>query len=121
MKVECVDERSLGEQGYGANFVAFIYDGDDDDRDTSWSVDSFLLTETDLPQALGWLRENLPQGCCWSLGVVLEPRRPTPADGIDVAWIIGDDVLNVPPESRDAEEQRVAEEMVTRRHRVPEF
>ncbi len=119
MNVEGIDERSLGEQGYGANFVVFIYEGSESAHENvSWSVDSLLLTNTDLPQALAWLEEHLPVGCCWSLAVVHAPRRPTPQSQVDVAWIIGDDVLNTPPESRDAEEQRVAEEMVARGHRV---
>ena len=39
------------------------------------------------------------------------PKRPTPESHVDVAWTIGDDVLNTPAESRDAEEQRIAEQM----------
>lgn len=119
MNVEGIDERSLGEQGYGASFVVFIYEGGESAHENvSWSVDSLLLTNTDLPQALGWLREHLPVRCCWSLAVVHTPRRPTPQSRVDVSWIIGDDVLNTPPESRDAEDQRVAEEMVARGHGV---
>lgn len=119
MNVQGIDERALGEQGYGSNFVVFIYEGGDSALENfSWSVDSLLLTNTDLPQALAWLREHLPVGCCWSLAVVQAPKRPTPESRVDVAWIIGDDVLNTPPESRNAEEQRIAEEMVARRHQV---
>jgi hypothetical protein len=118
MNVEGIDERKLGLQGYGSNFVVFIYEGDENDPDTSWNVDSLLLRDTDLPQVLHWLRGYLPVGCCWSLAVVNAPQRPTPASRVDVAWIIGDDVLNTPPESRDAEEKRVAEEMLARRHSV---
>ncbi len=118
MKVEGIDERRLGFQGYGSNFVVFIYEGDETDPDTSWNVDSFLLTDTDLPQVLHWLRGHLPVGCCWSLAVVNAPLRPTPASRVDVAWIVGDDVLNTPDEIRDAEERRVAAEMLARGHRV---
>ncbi len=119
MNVEVIDERALGDQGYGSNFVVFIYEGGDSAQKIfSWSVDSLLLTNTDLPQVLAWLREHLPVGCCWSLAVVYAPKRPTPASTVDVAWIVGDDILNTSPEDRDAEQQRVAEEMVARRHRV---
>lgn len=118
MKVHGIDERALGEQGYGSNFVVFIYQGGQSVLDGSWSVDSLLLTETDLPQVLRWLRENLPVGCCWSLAVVRAPRRPAPGSRVDVAWIVGNDVLNTPHEWRDDEERRVAAEMLERRHRV---
>jgi hypothetical protein len=119
VNVEGIDERALGEQGYGSNFVVFIYEGGDSALENfSWSVDSLLMTNTDLPQVFAWLREHLPVGCCWSLAVVHAPKRPTPASHVDVAWIVGDDVLNTPPEDRDAEQQRIAEEMVARRHRV---
>jgi hypothetical protein len=119
VNVQGIDERALGEQGYGSNFVVFIYEGGESAlENVSWSVNSLLLTNTDLPQVLTWLREHLPVGCCWSLAVVHAPKRPTPESRVDVAWIIGDDVLNTPPRSRDAEEQRIAEEMVARRHRV---
>lgn len=118
MEIERIDERALREQGYGSNFVVFIYEGDDDDPNTSWNVDSLLLTDTDLPQVLRWLSENLPVGCCWSLAVVHSPRRPTSESRVDVTWIIGDDVLNTPATVRDDEEQRVAAEMLERRHRV---
>ena len=119
MYVEGIDERALGEQGYGSNFVVFIYEGGDSALDNvSWSVDSLLLTDADLPQVLAWLREHLPVGCCWSLAVVHTPKRPTPASNVDVAWIVGDDVLNTSPEDRGAEQQRIAEEMVARGHRV---
>ncbi len=118
VNVEGIDERALGEQGYGSNFVVFIYEGDETDPDTSWNVNSLLLTKTDLPQVLAWLREHLPAGCCWALAIVHAPKRPTPESRVDVAWIVGDDVLNTSPEDRNAEEQRIAEEMITRRHRV---
>ncbi len=119
MDVRGIDERALGEQGYGANFVVFIYEGGEGAvEDTSWSVDSLLLTNTDMPRVLAWLRAHLPDGCCWSLAVVHAPRRPTPQSQVDVAWIVGHDVLNMNPQDRDAEEQRIAEEMLARRHRV---
>lgn len=119
MDVQRVDERALGQQGHGADFVVFVYEGGDHPSgNVSWSVDSLLLTDTDVPQVLSWLREHLPVGCCWSLAVVLAPPRPTPASQLDVAWIVGADVLNTSPGDRDADEQRVAEEMLERRHRV---
>ena len=119
MNVEGIDERALGEQGCGSSFVVFIYEGGDSAlKDFSWSVHSLLLTNTDLPQVLAWLRDHLPVGCCWSLAVVHAPKHPTPASHVDVAWIVGDDVLYTSPEDRNADQQRIAEEMVARRHRV---
>jgi len=117
MKAVGIDERRVVREDAVSSFVVFVYVGDDNDDD-SWSVHSYLLTDTDVPQALQWLREHLPPGCCWSLGVVLESRSPTPESHLDVAWIIGDDVLNTARADRSAEEQRVAEEMIARRHRV---
>jgi hypothetical protein len=117
MQVEGIDERMLRVDDLGSNFVAFIYKGGDE-PDTSWSVDSYLLTDTDLPSALNWLSEHLPTDSCWSLGVVQEPRGPTVESELDVEWVIGADVLNVSRGKRSREEQRLAEEMLARRHRV---
>ena len=118
MDVQRIDERALGEQGYGGGFVIFVYEGDESDDDVSWNVDSFLLTDTDVPQVLRWLGEHLPRGCCSSLAVVHAPKRPTPDSRLDVAWIVGDDVLNTPRASRSAAEQRIAAEMLARGHGV---
>lgn len=125
MKVAGVDERMVdGERD--AEFLVFIYEGGEG---YSWSVDSYLLTDTDLPGVLSWLRDNLPSGCCWSLGVVQRPRpvgagnwpfrvevRRIPT--FDVAWIVGGDVLNSDPANRSADEERVAQGMLARRDSV---
>jgi len=129
MRVVGVDERMLdGERE--AEFLVFIYEGGDQ-AGYSWSVDSYLFAEADLPGVLRWLRENLPVNCCWSLGVVQRPR-PVGADLVswpfrvevrriptfDVAWIVGGDVLNFDPAKRSAEDERVAQAMLARRHSV---
>ncbi|HET7193759.1 MAG TPA: hypothetical protein VFI99_02110 [Nocardioides sp.] len=128
MRVAGVDERMVdGERD--AEFLIFIYEGGG--RGCSWSVDSYLLTDTDLPGVLSWLRQNVPSGCCWSLGVVQRPR-PVGADvgdwpyhvevrripTFDVAWIVGGDVLNSDPANRSADEERVAQGMLVRRDSV---
>ena len=129
MRVTRFDERTLdGERD--AEFVVFIYEGGDPGY--SWSVDSYLLADTDLSGVLVWLRQNLPAGCCWSLGVVQRPE-PVGADlGDDwpyrldvqriptckVAWIVGGDVLNFDPSSRSVEDERVAQAMLARRDSV---
>ncbi len=126
MQVEGIDERRLGRERNGAAFLVFIYEGGDDvvhrGADgpwmTSWSVDSLLLTDGDLPSALRWLGENLPANCCWSLGVVVTPDEPTTETELAVSWVVGSDVLNLAPYLRSPEEQRLAEEMLARRHRV---
>src|SRR4051794_6663038 len=115
MQVTGVDERRLVREREGADFVVFIYEGDESPH-SSWSVDSYVLTDTDVPQALHWLREHLPNDSCWSLGVVLGPPAPTPDSRLDVAWVVGADVLNQP--DRTPAEQALAEEMLARRHRV---
>ena len=125
MIVEGVDERMLQGEQSGSSFLVFIYeDGDlidetdDGPVNSSWSVDSHLLTDADLPRALEWLREHLPANACWSLGVVRQPARPTTGTDIDVDWIVGADVLNMDPRQRDPQERRLAEEMLARRHSV---
>ena len=126
MRVTGVDERMVdGERD--AEFLVFIYEGGD--AGCSWSVDSYLLTDTDLPGVLSWLRDNLPSGCCWSLGVVQRPR-PVAAGNwpfrvevrriptFHVAWIVGGDVLNSDPANRSADQELVAQEMLARRDSV---
>jgi hypothetical protein len=127
VRVEDIDERHLVQEVDGANFVVFIFVGSER-SDTSWSVDSYLITDADLPEVLRWLTEELPTDSdadhdvgtitCWSLGLVRHPARPTTESDVHIAWIVGSDVLNTPPASRSAHEQRLADEMLTRRHHV---
>ena len=117
VRIQGIDERRLARERHGAQFVVFIYDGGDA-RDASWAVDSRLITDADLSQVLRWLGENVPTGCCWSLGLVRDPVEPTAESDVDVSWIVGADVLNTDPAARSAVEQRTAEEMLARRHRV---
>lgn len=117
MLVTGFDERCMVREGTGANFAVFIYEGGDA-PDRSWSVDSLLLSNTDLPHVLNWLRESLPTDSCWSLGVVLDPDHPTAESDLNVVWIVGADVLNIDPGRLDPEERRLAEEMLARRHTV---
>lgn len=117
MQVAGVDERNLMREDLGSNFLVFIYEGGDA-QNMSWSVDSYLLTGTDLPHVVGWLRQNLPTDSCWALGVVRHPAMPTPGSAVDVAWVVGADVLNMAPEHWSPAEHRLAEEMLARRHRV---
>jgi hypothetical protein len=117
MNVAGIDERHLGGERTGADFILFIYEGGDA-KHYSWSVDSYLLTDADVPGILSWLETRLPVNCCWSLGVVLAPERPTTHTDVDVAWIVGADVLNDNPRDLTVAEQRAAEEMLARRHRV---
>jgi hypothetical protein len=117
VQVTGFDERHLVQEGQGASFVVFIYEGGDAPG-TSWSVDSVLLTDTDVPQILHWLRQNLPTNSCWSLGVVLDPEHPTAETDLQIDWIVGADVLNSDRRTWDPQERRLAEEMLTRRHRV---
>ena len=79
MRVTGIDERNLVRDTPGADFVVFIYTGGDASGSSSWSVDSLLLTGTDIPQVLHWLRQNLPTDSCWSLGVVPLLLPPHPA------------------------------------------
>ncbi|MCB0896076.1 MAG: hypothetical protein KDB43_12010 [Nocardioidaceae bacterium] len=117
MQVTGFDERHLTREAVGANFVVFIYEGGDA-ADRSWSVDSLLLTDTDVPGVLHWLRDHLPSDSCWSLGIVLSPEHPTAESDLRVTWIVGADVLNSDPSNLTPEEQQLAEEMLARRHRV---
>lgn len=117
MQVAGFDERYMVQEGIGANFVVFVYEGGEA-PDSSWSVDSTLLTGTDLPDILHWLRDHLPGDSCWSLGVVLDPDLPTPRSDMRVAWIVGADLLNADLRRLDPGERRLAQEMLARRHKV---
>ena len=115
--VQGVDERHVVSERDRAHFVLFIYEGGDAPQ-TSWSVDSRLITDADLTDVLSWLPSQLPQECCWSLGVVRQPDVPTTGSDLDVVWIVGADVLNVDRGHRSPEDQSIAEAMMTRRHHV---
>lgn len=122
MRVQQIDERRLIREENGANFVVFIYkDGGTPQPswvNTSWAVDSLLFTDVALADVLKWLSEHLPTNSCWSLGVVREPARPTTETHLDVSWIVGSDVLNTSPSDRTLDQQRIADEMLSRRHQV---
>lgn len=121
MRAAGVDERKVRYERE-PEFLVFIYKGHPgvEPIDYSWSVDSYLFCDTDFAGVLGWLRENLPVDCCWSLGVVQRaPRVPVMADSeFAVAWIVGGDVLNVPVSARSTEVARIARGMMERRHSV---
>jgi hypothetical protein len=117
MQVQGIDERHMIRERDGAAFVVFVYYGGGGPL-SSWAVDSRLITDADLPQVLRWLTANLPADCCWSLGFVRDPAQPTAESHVDVRWIVGSDVLNVDPSDRSPDQQRIAEEMLARRHRV---
>ena len=117
MQVRRIDERRIVREHDGGDFVVFIHTGDDAPQ-TSWAVDSLLVTGAALPEVLHWIEENVPPGSCWSLGVVRSPAGPSPESALDVAWIVGSDVLNMSPSDRSPDQQRMAEEMLARRHRV---
>jgi hypothetical protein len=108
-----IDEQRVATEAVGGNFVVFFYEGGDE-PDASWSVDSYLLTDCDLPAVLAWLQDHLPPNCCWSLGTVLGPPLPTGARDVHIAWVVGADVLNV--DRPDENESRLASEMLARRH-----
>lgn len=122
MQVQGIDERRLVNEHNGGHFVVFIYTDDGTPQTsrsvTSWAVDSLLITNAALSEVLRWLTENLPTDTCWSLGVVREPAQPSPETALDVSWIVGSDVLNISPSDRSPDQQRVAEEMLARRHQV---
>jgi hypothetical protein len=101
----------------GASFVVFIYHGAGGPH-SSWGVDSRLITDADLAEVSRWLSENLPPGCCWALGLVRDPSQPTTESDLDVPWIVGSDMLNMGPSDRTHHQQRIAEAMLARRHRV---
>lgn len=116
MKAVGIDERHIVGEGIGGNFVVFVYEGSDEQPANS--VDSFLLTEAHLPDVLRWLKENLPVNSCWSLGVVEEPENPTAESDLRISWVVGADVLNIQRRHMEPKHQRLAEEMLSRRHRV---
>ena len=123
MRVQGIDERRLSRERDGADFVVFIYHPGHGAPQpvgsvTSWAVDSLLITDAALPEVLRWLEENVPRDSCWSLGIVRAPARASPESALDVSWIVGSDVLNTSPAHRSPEQQRLAEEMLARRHRV---
>ena len=125
VQVMGIDERKLHREGTGANFVVFIYEGGEDpnrpssaDGHGSWSVDSYLLTDADFAEVLAWLGEQLPRNACYSVGVVLGPPRPTAASEVAVRWVLGADLLNSDPRYWTSAERRIAEGMLSRRHRV---
>ena len=122
MQVQGIDERRLVSEHNGGDFVVFIYTDDGTPQTsssvTSWAVDSLLITNAALSEVLNWLTENLPTDTCWSLGVVREPAQPSPDTAMDVSWIVGSDVLNISPSARSPDQQRIAGEMLARRHQV---
>jgi hypothetical protein len=122
MHVQGIDERRLESERDGGHFVVFIYTADGTPQTsrsvTSWAVDSLLITHAALTEVLRWLAENVPADSCWSLGVVREPARPSPQTAMDVSWIVGSDVLNISPSDRSSDQERIAEEMLARRHQV---
>lgn len=123
MQVQGIDERRLASERNGGHFVVFIYtDGGASQMpgtETSWAVNSLLITDAAMPEVLHWLRENLPSDSCWSLGLVRYPAIPSTETDVDVAWIVGSDVLNMSPRDRSPDQQRIAEEMMARRGQVP--
>ncbi|KQV64996.1 hypothetical protein ASC64_14940 [Nocardioides sp. Root122] len=121
MQIQGIDERRLASERMGGHFVVFVYtDGGASQTPgaETWAVDSLLITDAAMPEVLHWLTENLPTDCCWSLGLVLSPATPSTETDVDVAWIVGSDVLNMSPADRSPEQQRIAEEMMTRRGQV---
>ncbi len=117
MQVLGIDERRLTRERDGADFVVFIYTGGDAPQ-TSWAVDSLLITDAAMSEVLRWLMDNLPTGSCWSLGLVCEPAQPSKDTDLDVAWVVGSDVLNISPSDRSPDQQRIAEDMMARRDQV---
>jgi hypothetical protein len=117
MKVIGIDERIVLRERDGGNFILFVYVGGPEAH-TSWSVDSYLFTEADLPSVWCWLGENLPVDSCWSLGVVEQPAHPSTDTEVSISWVVGGDVLNRDADDREPAEQQLAEEMLARRHRL---
>jgi hypothetical protein len=117
MKAAGIDERYLRGERLGSNFLVFIYESGNYSN-TSWSVDSYLLTDTDLPRVLSWLGQHLPVDACWALGVVRDPRYPTVESQVDVDWVVGGDILNIEERQRSPEQHRLAAEMLARRDTV---
>ena len=71
IRVTRIDERNLDREGRGANFVVFIHESGDAPN-ASWSVDSYLLTDTDLrTSCIGSVRACRPTRAgvlesCWT-------------------------------------------------------
>lgn len=57
-----IDARTVALTRTGADFLVIVYTGGDfvDQDGSSWAVDSYLLSGTDLSAVLLWLRGNLP-------------------------------------------------------------
>jgi hypothetical protein len=117
MHVSGVDERMLAMDRPGTNYVVFIFEGDHS-PDSSWSVDSYLVTDGELVDVLDWLGQHLPKGACYALGVVIAPADPTTDSQLDVLWVLGADVLNMDPHDWTSTERRRAEAMLARRNSV---
>jgi hypothetical protein len=77
----------------GGHFVVFIYSGSG--PNPSWAVDSWLMTNSDLPGVFRWLAENIATDCCWSLGIVTHPIDPSRDSGVDVSWIVGGETFDI--------------------------
>lgn len=122
MQIQGIDERRLASERNGGHFVVFIYTDagawQTRGAETSWAVDSLLITDAAMPEVLYWLTENLPRDSCWSLGLVRSPAQPSTETDVHVAWIVGSDVLNMSPADRSPDQQRIAEEMMARRGQV---
>ncbi len=117
MIINGVDERHLVRERDNASFLLYIYKGSDTPH-TSWSVDSRLIVDAQLDEVLTWLPTELPEDCCWTLGVVTHPQDPSTESDLHVTWIVGADLLNTGPDDRSPEEQRIVDSMLARRHRV---
>lgn len=117
MIVDGVDERHLLSERDSGSFLLFIYEGSDTPH-SSWSGDNRLILSAQLDEVLEWLPTELPEDCCWSLGVITHPDDPSTESDLHVAWIVGADVLNFDPRGRSREEKRIADAMLARRHRV---
>jgi len=115
MRVVGIDERHLVREREGANYLLYVYEGSEFESG-SWSVTSRLLLDTDVPTVLRWLPDHLPEGACWSLGVVTSPPYPDEDSDVVVDWIVGADVLNMP--GRGGVEETLAADMIARRDRA---
>lgn len=115
MNVEQIDERQLRRERAGGDFLLFIHEGG---PPSSWPVDSYLFRDADLPGVLTWLSSRIPHAACWCLGLVTGADAAEPDSHLEVAWIVGADLLNRDPANLTAQEQRVVGEMLRRRHDV---
>ena len=50
--------------------------------------------------------------------MVRDPDSPTAESELTIEWLVGADVLNIGSDDRSSEEQRLADEMLARRHGV---